>query len=197
MKKKIISGIAGMLLVSSLMAQQSSDSYVFNSESLVGIEGGYSAFDVEKNQAGTAAKITKYRKGEIGLKIGAQTENYRLFLSVRNYFVSDYDYFVTYGAEVQYLFNFSKVANFFVGLNGGILDSRFKVGTEPASRALSDPYYGGDIGFNIHTGKYVDIELGGRIMASQASNTKSGITYKFNNIATGYMSLIFRYQMDE
>lgn len=202
MKKKIVSAIAGILLASSAFGQEG-DPYAFNVESLVGIEGGYTSFDVEKNQANTPAEITKYHKGEAGIKIGAQTEHYRLFLSARNYFVdSGYDYFVTYGGELQYLFNFSKAANFFIGINGGILDSRFKVTGESESRTLSDPYYGGDLGFNIHAGKYMDIELGGRIMASEAENSKkdqNGVltTYKFDNLVTGYVSFIFRYQMDD
>lgn len=194
MKNNIKKIVLGALMASSLYA---SDPYAFDVESLVGIEAGYSSFDVEKNQANTPASITKYNKGEAGLKIGAQTEHYRLFLSARNYFVSEYDYFVTYGGELQYLFNFSKAANFFIGINGGILDSRFKVPGESTSRTLSDPYYGGDVGFNIHAGEVLDIELGGRIMASDAQNRKNGITYKFDNIVTGYMSLIFRYQMDD
>ena len=198
MKKKIVSGMAGVLLLTSVYAQaQENDPYAFDVESLVGIEGGYTSFDVEKDQANTPAEITKYHKGEIGMKIGAQTEHYRVFLSVRNYFVNDYDYFVTYGGEAQYLFNFSSAANFFIGVNGGLLDSRFKIAGESTSRTLSDPYYGGDIGFNIHTGKNMDIEFGGRIMASDAKNTKNSITYKFDNLITGYMSIIFRYQMDD
>ena len=202
MKKKIVSGLAGVLLASSLLAGEGYDPYAFEVESLVGVEGGYTSFDVEKNQPATPAEITKYNKGEAGLKIGAQTKNYRVFLSVRNYFVSDYDYFVTYGAEGQYLFNFSKQANFFIGVNGGMLDSRFKIAGESESRTLSDPYFGGDLGFNFHIGESMDIEIGGRIMTSSAENSKkdqNGVltTYKFDNLVTGYASLIFRYQMDD
>jgi len=179
------------------LGSANADEFQFQTWSLVGIEGGYTSFDVEKNQANTPAEITKYNKGEAGLKIGGQTENYRLFLSVRNYFLSDYDYFVTYGGEIQYLFNFSKFANFFIGANGGVLDARFKVANETQTRTLSDPYYGGDVGFNIHATKSVDIELGGRIMTTSAENRKNGITYKLDNLITGYASIIFRYQMDD
>ncbi len=192
MKKRFVGLLVGVLLTSASYA----DDYSFKVESLVGFEGGYTSFDVEKNQPSTAADVTKYNKGEAGLKIGAQTQNYRAFLSIRDYFVNGYDYFVTYGAEVQYLFNFSKYANFFIGANGGILDARFKIDGEAQTRTLSDPYYGGDIGFNFHAGKYVDIEIGGRVMASDAKNTKNSITYKLDNLVTGYASLIFRYQMD-
>ena len=197
MRKNIVSALVGLLVASSLYAgSKSNDPYAFNVTSLVGVEGGFTSFDVEKNQPNTSADITKYNKASAGLKIGAQTENYRAFLSIRNYFINSYDYFVTYGGELQYLFNFSKIANFYIGVNAGLLDARFKVDGEEESRTLSDPYYGGDLGFNIHLGESLDIELGGRIMASDAQNKKNDVTYKFDNLITGYASLIFKYNMD-
>lgn len=197
MKKSFFGIVAGLLMTASLQAGESNDPYSFFSESLVGIEGGYTSFDIEKNQPGNPADIKKYNKGEAGLKIGARTKNYRLFLSARGYFIPDYDYFATLGAELQYLFNFSKIANFYIGANGGMLDARFTPTGESSSRELFDPYYGGDLGFNIHLGKIADLELGARAMISNAENTKNNITYKFDHLITGYGSLIFRYQMDD
>ncbi len=197
MKKKIAVGLIGVLLTSSVYANDESDSYAFHSESLVGIEGGYSIFDVEKNEPGNPAVITDYNRGEAGLKIGASTKNYRVFLGLRNYFIPNYDYFATAGAELQYLFNFSKVANFFIGANGGMLNARFTPDGEATSRELFDPYFGGDLGFNIHIGKMADLELGARTVISNAENTKNNVTYKFDHLITGYASIIFRYQMDD
>ena len=42
------------------------------------------------------------------VKIGAQTENYRVFLSARYYDADNLSTLNTYGAEIQYMFNFSK-----------------------------------------------------------------------------------------
>jgi hypothetical protein len=201
--KRLIKSVVVLcgLFFSSAMA----DDYDFNIDSLVAFEGGYSKFDIEKNEPGKAAIIDKKNVGEIGVKIGAQSQNYRLFLSGRYYSASDtnvasYDYVITVGAEVQYLFNFSRYANLFLGVNAGLVNSRFTPTGEPTSRTISDPYVGGDIGFNFHVSKDFDLEIGGRVMASDAENTQiiSGnkITYKFDNIATAYTSLIFKFQMD-
>jgi hypothetical protein len=172
------------------------DLYSFKTDSLVGFEGGYTSFDVEKT-SNAPSEIKKYNDGEAGIKIGAQTQNYRIFLSIRNYFLGgDYDYFVTYGGEFQYLFNFSKYANFFIGANAGIIDGRFSISGESESRTISDPYYGGDAGFNFHLGKTFDFEVGARVMVTDAKNTKNNITYTFDNLVTGYASIIIKYTMD-
>ena len=197
MKKKLTTAFIGATLVmaASAMATESTDEFAFVSKSLVGIEGGYTTFDVERNEPGQSADVKTYDQGEVGLKIGAQGENYRAFLSARYYDVSGYDYFVTYGAELQYMFNFSKMANFFIGANFGMMDGRFDV-NEAETRTISDPYYGGDAGFNIHLNKTYDLELGARFMASDAENTKNSITYQFDHLVTGYASLIVKFDID-
>jgi len=195
MKKKITSIIAGFGLLCGV--NLFGGDYSFDVESLVGLEGGYTSFDVEKNAPNTAAQVVTYSDGMVGLKIGAQTDSYRIFLSARSYFVgADYDYFLTYGGEFQYLFNFSKYANFFIGVNGGLIDGRFKVAGESETRTISDPYFGGDAGFNVHLGDTFDLELGARVMATDAKNTRDNTTFKFDNLITGYASIIVRFAMD-
>lgn len=195
--KKIAAGALSILLIGG-MAQ--ADDYKFNIKSLVGFEGGYTAFDVEKIAPPASSVISSYNQPEVGLKIGAESENYRVFLSVRNYFVDGYDYFISYGGELEYLFNFSKGANFFIGVNAGILDGRFSVSGESEARTISDPYMGGEAGFNFHMGEHFDFEMGGRIMTTDAQNKKiigsSPVTYKFDTLITGYASIIIKYQMD-
>jgi len=194
MIKKVVQKIvlAGLVLTTPLMAE-----FNFNKDiySLLAFEGGYSSFDVEKNDAVNPASITKYDMMHAGLKIGAQSKNYRVFLSGRYYNANDFDYATTIGAELQYMFNFSSMANFYLGLNGGIVNMRFTDGGT-TSRTISDPYYGGDAGFNIHLADNVDFELGARVMQIQAENKIGLISYKFDNLISGYASIVFKYKMD-
>lgn len=195
MRKKLMKVIlAAFLTVTPLMAEVSE--YEYNTYSLLGFEGGYSSFDVEKNVAGSAAEIKKYQFGHGGMKIGAQTDNYRLFLSGRYFNLEDFDYANTMGVEAQYLFNFASFANFYLGVNGGIANMRFAPTGESTSRTISDPYIGGDAGFNIHLGDSADFEFGARVMSIQAENVQGSTTYKFDSIVSGYASIIFKYKMD-
>jgi len=185
--------MAAVLATSAIAAD---DDFIFHTKSLIGIEGGYTTFDVNNNIP-TTSPTNSYKEGMVGLKIGAQGEHFRVFLGARNYFVGkEYDYFATFGGEVQYMFNFSKVANFFIGANGGMLNGRFQVTGENFNRTFSDPYYGGDLGFNYHINDTFDFEIGARYMATNATNTQNNITYTVDHITTGYASLIVKFTED-
>ncbi len=172
----------------------SASSYTYNTRSLIGVEGSYNTFDIENV---TLVKRETKKFTGVGLKIGAQTDNYRLFLSARNNFISGYDYAYSLGAEAQYLMNFSSFMNMFIGGSGGYTNLRF-VDSSNASRELVSPYLGGDIGFNIHLGESVDLELGARtIKLLNPSHTQNNITYNIANTTSGYMSIIFKYSMDK
>lgn len=188
--KKVILG--SLIIGAPLMAEFHLDDDTY---SLLGIEGGYSSFDVERNDGVAAASVDKHKMIHGGLKIGAQSKDYRFFLSGRYYNAEDFDYATTLGAELQYMFNFLSVANFYLGVNGGIVNMRFTDGGT-TSRTISDPYFGGDAGFNIHLGKTIDLELGARVMQIQAENKIGAVAYKFDNLVSGYASIIFKYQMD-
>ena len=192
MKKRLNKVVLSTLLVaSSLMA----DTFG-NIHSLVGIEGGYTSLDVEKNVIGSSAQLEKYNMYHGGLKIGAESNNYRFFLSGRYYDGDDFDYATTYGAELQYLFNVSKSLNLYIGGEVGLIDIRFTPDKATFSRTLSEMYFGGDIGLNFHATKSVDIELGARVLNLDASNTIQNTTYTFDNLVTGYASVIFKFKMD-
>lgn len=193
MKNKLSKIILTALLAASPLLATDESVYKFNSYSLVGIEGGYSNFDVE-NDATPPVRET-YTFGHGGIKVGAQTENYRLFLSGRYFSIDDFDSAYTYGVEAQYLFNFASFANLYIGLNTGLAEMKFIDATN-VTRTISDTYVGGDIGFNVHLGEAVDLELGVRGMSLDATNTQDEITYTFDTIASAYMSIIFKYQMD-
>jgi len=135
--------------------------------------------------------------------LGAETKDFRVFLSGRYFYdsSSSYDYIVTYGAEIQYKFNVSKVFNVYMGANAGIANLAFRASGESFTRTISDPYFGGDLGVNIHLGDSVDWELGGRVMSIQADNIRkdsTGVskTYHVNEIVSAYTSIIFKWKMD-
>ncbi len=183
-----------LLAASSLMADISK--YEFQTKSLVGIEGGYNTLGYEN---GTSANNEQYsaKVGHAGLKIGAETEDFRAFLSGRYYTgESSYDYISTFGAELQYKMNAFDVMNFFIGANGGIANMKFRASGETFSRTIRDYYVGGDVGTNIHLGDAADLEIGARVMSIQAENTKNSVTYRMGNMVSGYASIIFKWQMD-
>ena len=188
--KKVVCG--AIILSSSLVA---------SSNSLVGIEGGYGSLSSEvTDKTLTPARYTKDSMGlsSIGLKIGAESTNYRVFLSARYNKGSDskYDYISTYGGELQYVFNVASSTNIFVGVNAGLANLKFSVNGENFSRTISDPYLGGDLGINIHMTDAMDLELGARAMNIQATNSKNNIDYALENIISGYASLIFKFKID-
>ena len=193
--------LAKLILTTSVLALPllgASTEYTYDSFSLVGIEGGYNYIDAAIATT-TPATYRQDNKslGHLGLKIGAETENYRVFLSGRYYKGQDnaFDYIATYGGEIQYLFNMFNGANFFIGANGGVANMKFVIQGEPFARTISSPYVGGDMGFNIHAGDGVDFELGGKYMSLNSVNDKSGTSYQFNSVLSAYASIIFKYHM--
>jgi len=160
------------------------------SYSLLGFEGGYSNLDYE---IVTPNKNYSYGVGYAGLKIGAETGHYRIFLSARYYNASDFDYMTTLGVEFQYLFNVSKSFDVYIGANTGLAYISFTPKGENTARTISNAYYGGDIGVNIHAKKNIDLEIGTRVMDIGADNTRNSIDYRFNTLISGYVGVIFKY----
>lgn len=196
MIKKVLKKVfIGSALIGSVALADSS-AFEVDSYSLLGFEGGYSSLNVEKNVPSTPAVTNNYKLMNGGLKIGAQSDDYRLFLSARFYNADEFDYVTTLGGELQYLFNLSSIMNFYIGVNGGLVNISFTPVGETSSRTISNPYFGGDAGFNLHLGKMTDLEFGARIIGMDAQNIKSNATYKFNSIVTGYASIIFKWKMD-
>jgi opacity protein-like surface antigen len=196
MRKKLQKLLLVGLLAAGASAVQAKDNrYVYDSNSLVGFEVGYTSFKVEDP---TGADETEQSVSG-GMKIGAETRNVRLFLSFKNAFVEDFDKSYMYGAELQYLFNIASFANFFIGANYGKVNMEFDDGTN--NREFSTSYMGGDAGLNFHVTDSLDIEIAGRYMTLNDSEHTLGTgatatTYTFDDIITGYMSLIYKYQID-
>lgn len=190
--KKILNKVLLSSLLISSSAVAESDPYTVDTYSLLGFEGGMSSISYERD---TPSMSDKYQMPYGGIKIGGQSEDYRVFLSGRYYNSPDLDYMTTIGGELQYMFNFSSAMNFFIGVNGGVANIKF-TDSNSVSRTISDPYYGGDAGFNLHLGDAADVELGARVMSIDAQNIKNNVTYQFNTNISAYVSFIFKYKMD-
>lgn len=167
---------------------------VYNTSSLIALEGSYGMYDVENDDV-PALDDREIFSGA-GIKIGAQTNNYRLFLSFRNNFVDGYDSSYSYGLEAQYLMNFSKYVNLYLGVNGGMINSIFD-DSLANSREVESSYVGGDVGVNLHLGSTIDFEIGARLsVLNDPINIQNGVEYTFGYISTGYASFIIKYDMD-
>jgi len=185
--------IASVLVSSSLMAS----SYSYNTVSLLGIEGGYANATADTTYP-DAYKTNDTNLVDMGLKIGAETDSYRIFLGARYYYDIDdnFDYLSTYGIDLQYKFNFSPKANFFIGVGGGIANAKLTLDGENFDRTISDGYYNVDVGFNIHVTSGTDIELGARYLEVDAHNIKNDIDFQLNSMVSAYGSVIFKWRMD-
>ncbi len=192
MKKNIKSFVLMLLLgVSPILAKSSTfdkDTY-----SLIGIEAGYNSFNIDAiNNNGTSAFDKKIGFPHAGIKMGAQSKDYRLFLSSRYNKISNFDYAYMIGLEIQYLINFSKETNLFLGLNIGKAEMKY-IDKQKFVRTISDSYIGGDIGINYHLDETMDLEFGLRLMQINTKNLKNDISYTFDTIMTTYMSIIFKF----
>ena len=192
--------LTATILGSSLMADYSD--YMYNGYSLVGFEGGYSSLSADLTDLSDTPAPYQNLEGNayhVGIKIGAQTGHYRIFLNASTYKDSDdaFDYVTTYGVEGQYLFSMLPQADFFISAGGGIINAKYAVAGESKPRTINDPYFTGGMGFNIHATDWIDVELGGRYMSVDAANVQENDKeYRFNDMITGYASVIFKYRMD-
>lgn len=190
-----------------LLASVSTFAYDGTSKSLVGVEFGYSQleYNVDDSALGTGSDDERF--GVIGLKIGAENEEARVFIDGHYYNTSgDFDYINSLGAGLQYLVRVSDRLNFFAGVNGGLVNIKFSDDTINKSYELSSAYYGGDLGMNFALQEMLDLEIGARFMSINASNTQVyvdplsgehvGREYTMDHMLNFYTSLIFKFQVD-
>jgi len=167
-------------------------------ESLVAIEGNYGVINVDQENSSTGlASNDNVNLAGLGVKIGAQSDEFRVFLNATYYGASDddYDYVATYGAEIDYLIKPSPKYDIYLGFNAGMANIE-QIDSLGVKRTSSDPYLGGSVGVNIHTTKTIDLELGGRMLFLDISNSRNNIKYTYNTIASAYASVIFKFTMD-
>jgi len=155
-----------LFTVMALHAEVKNDPY--ETKSLIAIEGGYSfesKSDTNRN---------------FGVKVGAQSNNYRIFLGARKIENAPQEAIYAYGVDLEHLFNFSKYVNLYMGISGGAAN------IEEESSNKYKKYYGGDVGLNFHLDKLVDFETGARTLKIES----------MENISLGYVSIIIKYNMN-
>ena len=183
--------VVGSLLGTSFVSLHAGDTH-----SLFAVEGGASSLQADASRLQINSELQKSDMGHVGLKFGAESDDYRIFFSGRNYFAEKDNKIITAGAEIQYKFNFSKPVNFFIGGNAGLAYVEIGAdGLKPAAN-LTAPYFGGDLGFNIHASELVDLELGAKYMLIDKSVTENFTTYTIRDLTSFYASVIFKWQMD-
>lgn len=174
--KKIAMLLAGVLLTVTLSASE------WTTTSLVGIEGGVGQIDADSET---------YNLTSGGMKIGAQTERLRIFLSGRLYSIDGFESANAIGGELQYLLPLNETFKIFIGLNGGQMN--LEVDTAEGLRKLQTPYFGGDAGVNMALSDTIDVEVGGRILSLDYTHTLGGVSYSVNSILQGYASIILKF----
>ena len=175
--------------------------YSYETYSLFAIEGGMTSISADTTVANQVYGVEEAEIGNIGLKIGAQGNDFRAFLSARHYVADEFSRFDTLGGELQYMFNFSNFANFFLGANVGQAYVKFDSTTNNPSLETSSMYYGADSGFNFHITKMVDLELGGKYMVldineDRLNSSSQNVNYSIDRMYSGYASVIFKWQMN-
>ncbi len=184
--------------------------YDGTTKAIVGVETGYGQFDysaANEDNINMGRTSTSEDFGILGLKIGAESEEFRIFLDAKYYQVGgDFDYANSMGGSFQYLMFISRDFNFFFGINGGLMNLKVVDSTIGKSYEYSDPYFGGDVGFNYEVHEKLGFEVGIRYLNINASNTQyytdadtgntMSRTYTVDQMMNIYASMIFKYYTD-
>jgi len=193
MKKIAISIVATALLTSSLVAGSFDREPAYTA--LTGVELGYTRvnYDYGTQYNNTANSVWM----PVGaLKVGAESEDYRAFISGKYFYDTDrdYEYITTYGAELQYKFHPADSFDIFIGGDIGVANIKWRADGETFARTISTGYFGGEIGLNIHLDDKFDLELAGRVLSLDAENTINNVSYRINTISTAYVGLVFKWE---
>ena len=164
----------------------------WDAKGLLALEGAFGQAKSKQVQDVPGGSYVLHSKtdtiGAGGLKLGGESEDYRLFLSGRFHAVPDYDSVTTLGLEMQYLMRAGENFNVFLGINAGSMWSQLTAGsTEYSTRST---YAGGDAGVNIDITQNFGVELGARLNKSLSnSDNPASIDY----LAEAYMSLVLKF----
>jgi len=183
--------LAAMIATAPLAASE----YSFDSHSLFAIEGGVSNLSGDVSTGATSNNVQEKKFGHVGLKLGAETEDFRAFIDGRYYFADEFSTLSTAGASLQYKFNFTEPVNYFIGANAGMAHMKIKADGINPSASTTTSYIGADTGFNFHAAQNIDLELGLRYIHLNDELTQANTTYTFNSITSAYASVIFRFKM--
>lgn len=187
--------VGALILLASVTASAGENYFqtAWDAKGLLALEGAFGQAQtkqVQDNPGGGDYVLETQTDGAGagGLKLGGESEDYRLFLSGRYHVVPDYDYVATVGAELQYLIRGGENFNIFLGINGGMM--RSQATANDVEYTVTNPYFGGDAGVNIDITQNFGLELGARINQALGDNKEpASIDY----LAEGYVSLVFKF----
>jgi len=190
--KKVLGSV---LLLTSVYATAGENYFqnAWDAKGLLAVEGAFGqgqAKLTQENPSGGSHVIKNESKNAFGggLKLGGESERYRLFISGRYHSVSDFDSVYTAGAEMQYLIRAGEHFNIFLGINGGLMGTQMTVGS--TEYTTTNPYAGGDIGVNLDIIENFGLELGVRLNKNLGDTTDIG---SIDYLAEGYVSLVFKF----
>ncbi|MEA1920102.1 MAG: hypothetical protein U9N52_09700, partial [Campylobacterota bacterium] len=117
-----------------------------------------------------------------------------------------FDYANSVGGSFQYLLYITRDFNLFFGINGGLMNLKVVDNSIGISYEYSDPYFGGDVGFNYELHELLGLEIGARYINIDAENTQYYIdttsgdtmsrTYTVEQMINVYASMIFKFYVD-
>jgi hypothetical protein len=188
MLKKLILPILLVLGVNA-NAQESYFQDEWDYKGLIGLELGYMGAEVQRqydpNTCINPNCDTRYTDSSsnvaLGLKLGAEGRHYRAFIDARTWYDSDYESAFTAGLALQYLIRLNNNFNFFLGINGGLINSE---------RDEYDPYYGLDAGINFDFNENLGLEVGARYSDVSISDSDD---MRIDYFYQGYVSIIFKF----
>ncbi len=192
MKKRLTKIALAASLLSMPAIAGADDEY----KSLFAIEGGGSKVSADVTVSSQMYSVEESKLGNVGLKIGAEGENFRIFLSGRHYDTKDFDKLNTLGAEIEYLFHFSKPVSFFLSANAGKAFMKLGPTVNYPSVTTDTYYFGGGAGLNLTVNDRVDVEVGARYMDLDNTVVQGNTEYKFNSIISAYGAVIIKWQTD-
>ena len=186
--------VGSLMLLASVYASAGENYFqnAWDAKGLLALEGGFGVAHAKQTQDIEGGVYVQNSKNEGafagGLKLGGESEFYRLFISARYHGVKNFDYVATVGGEIQYLIRAGENFNIFMGINGGMMSSQATLGTNEYS--VNNPYAGGDVGVNIDVTDNFGIELGARVNSTFTnSDNPANVAY----LAEGYGSLVFKF----
>ncbi len=188
MLRKLVLSVL-LVLGTSAIAQESYFQNEYDYKGLIGLELGYMGAEIQKHHDPSTCVDpscdTRYTSTSsnpsLGLKLGGESKHYRAFIDMRIWNDSDYDTAGTVGLALQYLIRLNNHFNFFLGVNGG--------GINTVSDEF-DAYFGGDAGINYDINENLGLEFGLRysdVQINDSDNLKADYFYQ------GYFSVIFKF----
>lgn len=155
----------------------------------VGLEGGYGSMRFDNMS--TSAEEAAEKFGHVGLKLGAEGEEFRAFASARLYTIDHTNYARSVSAEMEYMLPLTQKLNAFAGLGIGIMYVEFE--SAEGDRRFDEQFVSAHGGFDYDLQDNLGLEIGVRVTNLDVEHTLGGVTYEISEMINGYAALIYRF----